>query len=296
MFSLFTCLPASMRRRRCRWLVFGLALGVLAALAVPASAQDGSGWNPGDPGVYAGYTNVTIVVTTTPGGVGGGIRRICVLADEIDPAGPSVISTIVTAPVEGHGYWVVCRYPADPASVWTVEDFVFYDPGDPTGGNVITPIMVREYALSLLDLGPPDVALSPPPTAQVVGVETWIGHPPGAVVGQARHAAAGPMWASAHATPAILAYEMGDGSPPVTCTQAAEFSEGTVPARPDCGRHTYQHSSLDRPGGTYEVRTTITYSISVATQANPTPFFVQVLDGETAVESVVVTDLEAVIH
>ncbi|MDH4169299.1 MAG: hypothetical protein OEW42_06880 [Acidimicrobiia bacterium] len=284
-----------------RSLVGGLCLIALLVTAAPSGAQGGSGFVAGDPGVYAGYTDVTMVVTAGPGGVGGGTRRWCVLADQLDLTGPVVLDTIVVAPVEGNGYWVVCRYPDDPGSPWQVVDFVFYTPGDPAGGNVVTPYMVQEFAVSLFDLTAPEVALSPPADAQVVGVETWIGHPPGAVGPQARFAAAGPMWAAARAEPVRLSYDMGDGRPGsvVVCVRPAPVFDPGVDAdaqRPDCGRYIYAHSSLDAPGGTWPVTTTVTYAVTLATESQPVPQFDRFLVGETAVDPVTVTDLEAVIH
>ncbi|MGI9603931.1 MAG: hypothetical protein ACR2QE_18760 [Acidimicrobiales bacterium] len=275
---------------------------IAAWAGAPATAQAGNaGFTEGDPGVYAGYTNVTLVETNAPGGVGGGTRRWCVLAEQLDLDGPTVLDEIVVAPLEGFGYWVVCRYPDDPASPWQVVDFVFYTPGDPTGGNLVTPFMVQEFAVSLFDLTAPEVALSPPPPAQVVGVETWIGHPPGAVVAQSRYAAAGPMWAGATASPTMLSYDMGDGAPGsiVTCRRPALPFDPELAAaaqRPECGRYTYPHGSLDAPDGIYTVTTTITYDVSLSTNLDPVPQFDRVLVGDTAVDPVVVTDLEAVIH
>ncbi len=75
---------------------------------------------------------------------------------------------------------------------------------------------------------------------------------------------AGPVWATATATPAGLSFQPGAGLGPVTCP-----GPGTAynPARPAARQHTdcsytYLQPSAGQPGNAYQASITVTWNVS----------------------------------
>ena len=134
-----------------------------------------------------------------------------------------------------------------------------FDPADPFGGVAATERALDE-ARRRLDLPLPQPALNPP-TAQLVGVATWlwVDGPWGPV---SATAAVGAVTATVTATPVEVVWDMGDGTT-TTCDAGTPYD----PTRPPAGQHSgcthvFTRTSAGRPGGTYAVTATVTYEVT----------------------------------
>lgn len=134
-----------------------------------------------------------------------------------------------------------------------------------TGAPQVTPQQLLQQALNQLQI-PTLRARTAPPRGRdaLVGLPEWFWVPRAAWRPQSVTVSAGPVWATATASPTGLSFEPGSGSGPVACT-----GPGTAyrPAKPAAQQHTacsftYLQPSAGQPGNAYQASITVTWNVS----------------------------------
>ncbi len=287
-----------------------------AVTLLPASAAAGTGDNAtdpppfvgagyviedGQPGVVAGYVEAPVEVTTVdPGRRSAAARRICGWYDQ---AAEFVFTPTPTSVLRaGSTYVLACRAVDTGALVYA--DYRRWEPGRPGGGVVTTTEDLVAFTRDRFVFDAPVVATAPPPTANVVGIATWLGVATPAP--QTRTAQAGPLWATATATPTAVTFTTartapnpGAGGPAdaptnATCSPIPPPLDPRVEP-PGCAAVRWRWS------GDHTVTATITYDVVVTTgdlsagsATGPEP--VAPVVGPATTVAVVVRELEAVIR
>ncbi len=159
-------------------------------------------------------------------------------------------------PEPGQPYVLACF---DQSERMVSSNLRIFDPADPFGGVAATERALDE-ARRRLDLPLPQPALNPP-TAQLVGVPTWL-WVDGPWVPVSATAAVGAVTATVTATPVDVVWDTGDGTT-TTCDAGTPYD----PTRPPAGQrsrctHVFTRTSAGRPGGTYAVTATVTYEVT----------------------------------
>ena len=257
----------------------------------PPSPPTGAGYVvvEGAPGVFAGYVEAPgAVVSPDRSRRSSAPRRVCAWFDFASET--SFAKTTPAAMRGGFTYLLACFEAGTGTLVYA--DFRIWQPGQTGGGVVTTLDEVVAFARSLLDLPAPEVVTAPPPARLIVGLSTWLGHPP--VANLTVHAQAGPLWASAEARPISVTYDFGDGTDPLTCTPVPAPPDPRG-AEPSCAQHTYRFH------GNYPLTVTITYEIWVTTGDNETgvvtgPALADTVTSPPAVIATTARELQAVIH
>ncbi len=216
----------------------------------------------------------------SPGGGGGG--------------GVKVITTCTFIPLtEAQAKSLGLAWPPPKGYSWALMDCVGGKTGpgpqavlinNATGAPRITPQQLLQEALSELripTLGP-DTA---PPRGKdgLVGLPEWFWVPASNWSARSVTVSAGPVWATATATPVGLSFEPGGGLPAVDCR-----GPGTAyrPAKPASAQHSqcsyiYEQSSVGQPGNAYQASVVISWRITwtgsggaggVLTGGLPVPF------------------------
>jgi hypothetical protein len=134
-----------------------------------------------------------------------------------------------------------------------------------TGAPVVTPQQLLQQALSELQI-PTLRAQTAPPRGKdaLVGLPEWFWvrrsqwHPLSVTV------SAGPVWATATASPTALSFQPGGGFGPVSCAGPGTTYDPAVSAG---GQHTacaftYLQPSAGQPGNAYQASITVTWNIS----------------------------------
>ena len=126
----------------------------------------------------------------------------------------------------------------------------------------VNPAALAQQAVSQLPLGSPSIEMAPPTTSeQLVNVSTWLWLNPAAWHQQTATAAAGPVSATATATPVEVVWSMGDGHQ-VTCTGPGTPYDSSNPnATTDCS-YTWTQSSAGQPDGAYQVTATVYWQVA----------------------------------
>jgi hypothetical protein len=189
---------------------------------------------------------------------------------------PPLSSTGTTNPDQPYG----CTYTAEPSATATIGvggaqpgEWVFpecsgpgaVDPMPPVwvtnaqpaaATAVVNPVVVAEQAVQQLGLGSPSIEMAPPPgSPQLVGVATWLWIDPDAWQDKTATAAAGPVTATATATPSKVVWDMGDGNS-VTCDgPGTPYSASDPDATTDCSY------SWPAPGS-FTVTATVYWSVT----------------------------------
>jgi hypothetical protein len=134
-----------------------------------------------------------------------------------------------------------------------------------TGAPAITPQQLLQQALNELQI-PTLRAQTAPPRGKdaLVGLAEWFWLPRARWHPLSVTVSAGPVWATATASPVGLSFQPGGGLSPVTCT-----GPGTAynPAKSAAQQHTacsytYLQSSAGQPGNAYQASITVTWNVS----------------------------------
>lgn len=134
-----------------------------------------------------------------------------------------------------------------------------------TGEPEVTPEQLLAQALGELQIPVTRPGMAPPLGADaLVGLPEWYWVPAASWNARSVTVRAGPVWATATATPTGLAFEPGAGLPRQTCA-----GPGTTydPARPASAQHTscaytYQQPSAGQPGNAYQAAVVVTWRIT----------------------------------
>jgi hypothetical protein len=126
----------------------------------------------------------------------------------------------------------------------------------------VNPAALAQQALSQLPLGAPSIEMAPPVTSeQLVDVSTWLWLNAAAWHQQTATAAAGPVSATATATPVEVVWSMGDGHQ-VTCAGPGTPYDSSNPnATTDCS-YTWTQSSAGQPDGANQVTATVYWQVA----------------------------------
>jgi len=126
----------------------------------------------------------------------------------------------------------------------------------------VNPAVLAQQALSKLQLAAPSIEMAPPATSeQLVNVSTWLWIDPAAWQGLSATAAAGPVSATATATPVEIVWNMGDGNQ-VTCAgPGTPYDPSNPNATTNCS-YTWTQSSADQPGNAYQVTATVYWQVT----------------------------------
>jgi hypothetical protein len=136
---------------------------------------------------------------------------------------------------------------------------------DRTGAPNVTPRQLLAEALAELQIPVLFADTAPPPRKDgLVGLPEWFWIQPADWHGRSVTIHAGPVWATASATPTALAVEPGSGLSSVTCN-----GPGTAydPQKPASAQHTscsytYLQPSADQPGNAYRAVVIVIWRVS----------------------------------
>ena len=157
----------------------------------------------------------------------------------------------------------------------------------------VNPAVVAQQAVSKLPLPSPTIEMAPPTGAdQLVNVAAWLWIPPAAWRGLSATAAAGPVTATATATPVRVVWNMGDGHQ-VTCDgPGTPYDPSTPNAVTNCS-YTWTQSSAGQPGGVYQVTATIYWQVAWSAVGAPGGGSLGLLPGPASHVAVAVAESEA---
>jgi hypothetical protein len=244
---------------------------------VPCSSGSGSGGSPGTPG-------------SSGGGGGSTVNNKCTM------------QPISEAQAKGLGL----AWPPPKRQHWALLDCLGGNAGagpravlvsNITGTPQVTPQQLLVQALQELKVPSLTPATAPPRGHDgLVGLPEWFWVPAGHWHARSVTVSAGPVWATATATPLNLTVQPGAGLGAITCAGPGTVYDRAKPAagqRTDCS-YTYQRPSAGLAGNAYQVAVTVTWRISwtgsggaggVLDPALTTPadFALQVAQGEALV-------------
>jgi hypothetical protein len=220
-----------MRRLVLAVIVVGsLMPGAASATGIPNAPQGGvNAPLSGDPVVFVGAPG-----SSAPDRRGSGPGQLVCTLNELgsasEPGAPGGPGAIVTAPVEGTVYFVVC---IDQASntIALVRQITYQ-----AGVNVIDAPTLARQASRLLPLLYPSPSTAPPrASTQLVGVRTWLWIDPQDYRPVVASAAVPGLSVTATAEPSAVRWDMGDDTPVFSCN-----GPGTPydPNRPDAEQTT----------------------------------------------------------
>jgi len=232
----------------------GVALAVVvlvAASAAPAAADIGDpifcDTNP-QPGC-----TIRIELPGEPGGPGGGgpgggsDPRACVTLPLNEPNAP------VGGPLPGAWFATHCPIPGGGEAVSPAFWVVFADPA-----------ALARQAVARMVLPVPAIRTNPATSTDVlVRVPVWLWLEPGSWAAVSATAAVGGLSVTATATPTQAVWSPGDGAVVGCAGPGTAWRPGTDPwaASPTCS-YAYPRSSGGQPGEVYQLRATVTWSVT----------------------------------
>ncbi|MGO8960157.1 MAG: hypothetical protein ACLQFR_22715 [Streptosporangiaceae bacterium] len=273
----------------------GLALltaGLLAVLAVPATASSGTCSPYIDGNVVPVPCSAASASTKSAGGSDGSVTSTCT----ITPLGkaPATSFGLAWPPPAGYSWALLACFGGTSRSA-PQAGLV----SDATGAPKVTPRQLLEQALGELRVPFLQPGTAPPRGKDgLVGLPEWFWIPSRDWHPRTVTVRAGPVWAVVTATPWGLTFNPGTGLAPVSCT-----GPGTAydPRRSAESQHTgcsytYQQPSTGQPGSAYQASVTVTWRISwtgsggqggvlTAALALPVSFELRVAQGEALVTS-----------
>jgi len=227
---------------------------VFGASALPSAADSGTDYGGGvqgptadrpDPVVWAGAVEGVPVRRGA-----AGPQVVCTInapVAAVEAVGPG---DVVADPEEGQTYFLVCR---DGGTYLTVREFV-YTPRPPVDAATL-----GRYAARDLPLSYPAPSTAPPRVGlQLVGVRTWLWVDPADLTEVVGTASVPGMAVTARARPESVSWDMGDGTPEVTCAGAGTPYDPTVADEDqstDCS-HGFNTA------GTYDVTVSIRWHVT----------------------------------
>jgi hypothetical protein len=158
----------------------------------------------------------------------------------------------------------------------------------------VNPAALAQQALSKLSLSIPAIQMAPPAGSdQLVNVSTWLWIDAAAWQQLSAAATAGPVTATATATPAEVVWQMGDGQS-VTCPgPGTPYNPSDPNATTNCS-YTWTQSSAGQPGGVYQVTATVYYRAAWTATGAPGGGNLGLVAGPAAHVAVAVAQSEAI--
>jgi hypothetical protein len=247
-----------------------------------------------------GYpTNGSTGVTTDPNGVsvsadsstgdpaqgGAGTSGVHCTYALVDPADAALLGA--GGPPPGHWAYPFCTgegYVNPMAVVW------IYD-GNSPGASLAT---LATQAASHLQLPSASVGTSPTGSNITVNVPTWLWVDAAMWHGLTATASAGPVSATATATPYEVIWDMGDGSR-ITCHGLGTPWNVNAPADDPSGcSYTYSQSSASQPNGTYTITTTVYWHVTWTAKGAPGGGDLGLIPGPSTQTKVYVQEVHAI--
>ncbi len=278
-----------------------LTVGVLVVASGTAWAQDNGGQNgttSASASTSPGAVQVSVGVTGRPSagstgvtkdtGAGGKTNQNQPYGCTYQVLGPGAQQLLgVGGPTPGR--WVIptCSGPGviNPMPPFWVTQAKTAAP--------VNPAVVARQAVSKLPLPSPTIEMAPPAGAnQLVNVAAWLWIPPGAWRGLSAVATAGPVTATATATPTEVVWDMGDGHR-VTCAgPGTPYDRNTPNAATSCS-YTWTQSSAGQPGGVYQVTATVYWQVAWTAVGAPGGGSLGLVPGPASHVAVAVAESEA---
>jgi hypothetical protein len=248
--------------------VAALAAAVLAGSAQLAAAGSGSGnGGGGQCTVDLGGTWITVACgygSGSPGGGGGGGGG----------GGTKIQNNCTFVPVdEAYAKQLGLQWPPPKGESWALmRCFGRVSNGlqavlvnTATGVPQISPQQLLQEALSELQIPVLHAGTAPPPGKDgLVGLPEWFWVPAAGWRQRSVTVTAGPVWATAMATPVGLSFQPGGGLAPVGCRGPGTAYDSRRPAsgqRTSCS-YRYEQSSVDQPGHAYQASIVVTWRVS----------------------------------
>jgi hypothetical protein len=241
---------------------------VLAGAASPAAAG-GNGNGSGQCTVDLGGQWITVQCGYGGGGGGGG-------GGSGGGGGTKVVTTCTFVPLTQQGVVALgLPWPAPKGYAWELMTCL----GGHTGGGTtmaqlvnvatgvpqVTPQELLQQALNELEIPTIRPGTAPPPGRDgLVGLPEWFWVPRAQWRTVSVTVSAGPVWATATATPVGLTFEPGGGLAPVNCTGPGRAYNEKKPAAQQHTRceFTYDQSSAGQPGNAYQASVAVTWNVS----------------------------------
>jgi len=225
-----------------------------AASAAPAAAA-GSGGSGG--GCYVVATTWICVYSGGNGGSGGSGSSTVTCTYAPAPAG-ILQRTGVGPPAPGY-QWDIMTCPGSS----TVLGGQLVQVSKKTGAPAISPLQLLKIAIGELRVPTLPPATAPPRGKDgLVGLPEWFWVPAGAWHSVSVTVNAGPVWATAVATPTRLSYDPGGGLPATTCAgPGRQFSSSAGQQSSNCS-YTYVQPSAGQPGNAFQAALFVIWTIS----------------------------------
>lgn len=161
-------------------------------------------------------------------------------------------------------------------------------------GQPSSPSALALQAASQLQLAAAIVGMSPAASNLTVNVPTWLWVDRSAWQGMSATASAGPVSATATATPSEVVWDMGDGEQ-ITCTgPGAQWTPSAQADDPSGCSYTYSRSSTSQPHGTYTITTTVYWHVVWTSQGAPGGGDLGLISGPSTRTTVRVQEVHAV--
>ena len=191
------------------------------------------------------------------------------------------------------GKWVIPTC-AGPGAIDPMPPIWVVNPKTQVPATPANPVVLVHEALSKLALPVPSIEMAPPADRdQLVNVATWLWIDPSDWRGLSAAATAGPVTATAVATPAEVVWSMGDGQS-VTCPGPGTPYDPADPAATTTCSYTWTKSSAAQPGGAYQVTATVYYEATWAALGAPGGGSLGLVPGPSAHMAVRVAQSEAI--
>ena len=241
-------------------------------------------------GVGGGNTGTPATVTTSTGTTCTSQAVDAVTAAGLINSNPATNMTMTGDP--GAGTWYVITCPGTTPSLLFV--------GSPSGQQVQPPALAQpqalaQEALATLHLPGPGLRMSPATTAQLVNFEDWLWVDPSIWHPISATATAGPVSATAVATPDRVVYDMGDGGQVVCSGPGTPYDPNRSPdgQSTNCS-YTYRSSSAGQPGNHFTATATIYWTVRWTAAGAPGGGNLGQIPGETSSAPVEVDEIQAV--
>jgi hypothetical protein len=238
----------------------GLALASAASVSTAGGGPGSSGNGPCFP---VDLTWVCIYTTGGPGGPGGpgaGGTSNCTYVK----APASVVQAAGVGPPMPGYQWDIMTCPGqNPAPGGSPAQLVQVSING--GVPAVTPFQLMLIAMGELYVPTLEPATAPPRGRQgLVGLPEWFWVPRAQWKPASITVTAGPVWATATATPTKITFEPGGGLGSVSCPGPGTPFDRSLPAarqHTECS-YTYDRSSAEQPGHAYRAGLAVTWAIS----------------------------------
>jgi hypothetical protein len=273
--------------------LLALSISALAIVGTETRALADGYTSYGHTGVSTGPGSVGVSANSSVTGAGSsgeGSSPIQCTYAQVAPADAGVLG--IGGPMPGD--WVIetCTGPGyvNPMKAVWVPAVLMTN----LGQQQSDPSSLAHQAASQLQLPAAIVGMSPAASSLTVNVPTWLWVDRSAWQGMSATASAGPVSATAAATPSEVVWDMGDGEQ-ITCTgPGAQWTPSAQADDPSGCSYTYSRSSTSQPHGTYTITTTVYWHVVWTSQGAPGGGDLGLISGPSTRTTVRVQEVHAV--